>query len=305
MKSMLLSFLLMCVTSSGQPNSWRGITPVRSTCEDVKKILKVEKCSLPISEYTLPDYRVRVSFANDDCASSQLAWRVPKGTVISLVITPRHAMTVSQFGIDLARFDRRRGEEIVGVEHYDNVQEGVSVELFQGLLTNVVLSPRKSDDTLRCKSISQAESAQTDPTCCNREASDVMKQAWQQFAKDGKYRLADRNDMRWMEPNARAFAYAWSSLGYDRHESGFYHLAAIVIDTQRNDPNRFGLIIFSAPRSENGSYKAYWVLRDRNLSGSHLVEYVGLLDLVTQNENGSEAVCRIQWDAKNGRYVCR
>jgi hypothetical protein len=59
-------------------------------------------------------------------------------------------MTVSQFGIDLSGFKKRESEEIVGMEHYDNDEEGVSVELFQGYLMNVVLGPRKSDDALRC-----------------------------------------------------------------------------------------------------------------------------------------------------------
>lgn len=299
------AFLLICVTTSPQPNSWRGITPVHSTCEDVKKILKVDTCSLPISEYTIPDFRVKITFANDDCNNSPDAWRVPKGTVLSVVVSPQHAMTVSQFGIDLAGFKKREGEEIIGMEQYDLDEQGVSVELFQGYVLNVFLGPRDSDDGLRCKSRIQAEQQQTDPTCCDRGASDPIRQAWLKFTNDGRYKLATQNDMKWREPKARAFAYAFSSLGYDRHEAGFHHLAAIVIDTKRKDSNRFGLVIFSAPPTGHGSYKPYWVLRDRDLSTSYLFEYIGLLDLVTVRELGSEAACKIYWHAKNRRYVCR
>lgn len=305
MRFLLSAFLMTSIVISDQSNSWRGITPLHSTCEDVKKILKVDTCSLPTSEYTLADYRVKVSFANEDCDKSSSAWRVPKGTVLSLVITPKQAMSVSQFGADISQFKKRQREEIVGMEHYDNDEQGVSVELFQGYVTNVVIGPRKTDDALRCTPTSKATHEQTNPTCCDREASDAIKQAWLKFTADGRYRLAVRSDMKWREPKARAFAYAWSSLGYDRHESGYYHLAAIVVDKQSDTANGFALVVFSAPKSGDGSYRPYFVFRNRDLSNSHLAEYLGLLDLVIENEHGSKVRCSIQWDPKNTNYVCR
>jgi len=33
-------------------------------------------------------------------------------------------MTVSQLGLDLSKFKKREGEEIVGMENYDNDDEG-------------------------------------------------------------------------------------------------------------------------------------------------------------------------------------
>ena len=142
--------LLTCLTSN-QSNCWRGITPLRSTCEDIKKILHVDTCSLPRSDYTVPGYRVMIEFADGDCGKSLRAWRVPKGTVLALVISPKESMTVSQFGLDLSKFKKRAGEEIVGMEQYDNDEEGISVETFQGYVINVFLSPRKSDESLLCK----------------------------------------------------------------------------------------------------------------------------------------------------------
>lgn len=124
---------------------------MRSTCEDVKKILQVETCSIPRANYTVPGFRVIVEFGNGDCDKSPRAWRVPKGTVLALVISPEHSMTVSQLGLDLSKFKKRGGEEIVGMEEYDNDEEGVSVETFQGYVMNLFLSPRKGDESLLCK----------------------------------------------------------------------------------------------------------------------------------------------------------
>lgn len=152
---MRLGFLallfLMLVTMSSQSNCWRGITPLRSTCEDVKKILKVDTCTLPISEYTLPDFRVMVEFQNETCDSEPRAWRVPKGTVTAITISPRNEMRPSEFGLDLSKYKKREDGEIVGVEHYDSEEEGVTVDLYRGFVQNLFLYPRKSEDTLRCK----------------------------------------------------------------------------------------------------------------------------------------------------------
>jgi hypothetical protein len=142
-----LSFLMM----RSQSNCWRGITPLQSTCEDVKKILKVDTCTLPISQYTLPDFRVMVEFENETCDRESRAWRVPKGTVTAITVSPRNEMRPSEFGLDLSKYKKREDGEIVGLEHYDSQGEGVTVDVYRGFVQNLFLYPRKSDDAVRCK----------------------------------------------------------------------------------------------------------------------------------------------------------
>jgi len=134
-----------------QSNCWRGITPLRSTCEDVKKLLKVDKCIFPRSEYTLPDFHIMVWFANEDCSADPHAWRIPKGTVTAIIVSPRDEMRPSEFGLDLSKYTKREDGEIVGIEHYTSEEEGVTVDLYRGFVQNLFLNPRKSDENLRCK----------------------------------------------------------------------------------------------------------------------------------------------------------
>ncbi len=143
--------LLLLISMQSQSNCWRGITPLKSTCEDVKRVLKVDKCTLPISEYTLPDFRVMVEFENETCASEPRAWRVPRGTVTALTISPRNQLRPSEFGLDLSKYKQRQGGDIVGLQSYDNDEDGVTVELYHDFVRNLFLYPRKSDATLRCK----------------------------------------------------------------------------------------------------------------------------------------------------------
>lgn len=144
--------LLMFITTQGQSNCWRGITPLRSTCEDVKKVLNVDACTLPISQYTLPDFRVMVEFQTETCNNKEArVWRVPKGTVIAITIAPRNEMRPSEFGLDLSKYKKREDVEIVGLEHYDSAEEGVTVDLYRGFVQNLFLYPRKGDAALLCK----------------------------------------------------------------------------------------------------------------------------------------------------------
>jgi len=135
----LLFLLLMFVTMRSQSNCWRGITPLQSTCEDIKKILKVGNCTVPISEYTLPDFRVTVEFQNETCDTEPRAWRVPKGTVTAITISPRNELRPSEFGLDLSRYKKREDGEIVGLDHYDGNEEGVTVDLYRGFVQNLFL----------------------------------------------------------------------------------------------------------------------------------------------------------------------
>ena len=147
----VLLSLLLVVTTQSRSNCWRGLTPLRSTCDDVKKTLKVDKCTLPVSDYTLPDFRVMIEFENETCDTQPRAWRVPTGTVVALTLSPRNEMRPSEFGLDLSKYKKREGGEIVGMENYDSAEEGVTVELYRGFVQNLFLYPRKSDGTLRCK----------------------------------------------------------------------------------------------------------------------------------------------------------
>lgn len=137
-----------------------------------------------------------------------------------------------------------------------------------------------------------------DPTCCDPYANEELKKAWQTFTKYGRYRLARRAS------DSRAYAYTWGDLGY-AYESNHHHLAAIVEDTSQTDNARFGAVIFSAPNGENGTYHAYWLLRDRDLSQASFFTASGYLELHMLGKNGSAEICDIRWNPRLKQYYCR
>jgi hypothetical protein len=131
---------------------WRVITPLHSMCDDVKKALKVDKCSLPMSEYHVPGFRVIVFFSeNKGCEKDPRDWRVPLGTVTSVVVHPDEEMLPCTVGLDLSKYERREDGEIVGVEHYERREEGTSLDLYRGFVQTLYLYPASSEEKLRCK----------------------------------------------------------------------------------------------------------------------------------------------------------
>jgi hypothetical protein len=95
--------------------------------------------------------RVMIGFATNDCATEPKAWRVPKETVVSIILSPQIPMIPSQFGLDISQYDQREDGEIVGIDHYTNEEEGVTVDMYAGVIQNLYLYPRKADEAMRCQ----------------------------------------------------------------------------------------------------------------------------------------------------------
>jgi hypothetical protein len=133
--------------------------------------------------------------------------------------------------------------------------------------------------------------------------------AWHAFTKDARYRLARKEDFKsparvfGADSLNSIFAYCWGRIGYDPHPNHWYHLAAIVVDTQRTDAARFGLVIFSAPKNGNGTYQPHWLYRERDLSRT--VVWTGSGDLMVGDyrDDGSRDVSFVQWDIRRKQYV--
>jgi hypothetical protein len=153
----------------------------------------------------------------------------------------------------------------------------------------------------------------TDPTCCGlmTVGNQGIDSAWHSFTKDGRYRLARKDDFKSAarafgsaeHPLNSIFAYCWGRIGYDRHQDRWHHLAAIVVDTHRTDDARFGLVIFSAPKDGDGTYQPYWLYRDRDLSRTVVWTGTGDLMVAEYRDDGSRDKSFIHWDRKRKQFV--
>jgi hypothetical protein len=136
----LVSVLILvgfCSFTSAQ--GFKGIIPLESTCEDVKRILQVDECKVPQSVYRLKDYTVSISFNDNSLDESKICYKVPKGRVISLVVSYHKNIPIKEFEYEL-KFVKKLYNDI-DEDWYANNEKGVSVLSQIGLVSSAVFVP--------------------------------------------------------------------------------------------------------------------------------------------------------------------
>jgi hypothetical protein len=139
------------------------------------------------------------------------------------------------------------------------------------------------------------------------------REAWESFTADSRYRVARASDFNFSEAAMRSggvdlkkgllFPYMTGDIDRDYRSRD---VAVIIVDTKRNDAERFGLIIFTEPEDgDSGSIpQPYWLYRDRDLSRTLLSWDSEGLNLRTYHDDGSFTMCRVRWNRKQQQYLC-
>ena len=145
------------------------------------------------------------------------------------------------------------------------------------------------------------------------EHSEGAKEAWRRFAESGRYRVARAEDFK--IPTAaiqneeirhdidRAIKFAY--VGEDINRDGLRNdRAFIVVDTKRNDPQKFGLVVFNDEEDKRSVPDPHWVYRDTDLSKTVMFWVSGELTVRNYRDDGSYELCRIKWDERRKQYSC-
>ena len=150
----------------------------------------------------------------------------------------------------------------------------------------------------------------TDPTATGENDSEALRQAWRRLTASGQYRLAQKEDMRFSLAAIRTnevdyvpYVYIWGDLAYGKRVADD-HLAAIVVDTTRNDENRFGLVIFSPPEGSR-DYQLHWLYRDRDLSRTTVSRASGSFFVSDYPDDGSPRTCTVHWYRSRKQFECK
>lgn len=131
---------------------------------------------------------------------------------------------------------------------------------------------------------------------------------WRRFIEDGRYRLASGDDFRFPQwalerqllPQTDDIEVPFipTSIGF----------VAIVVDTTRDDPERFGLLIITADdnakNDADGKDDIHWVLRQKDLSHTAIGVSSSRVYLQEFREDGTYTSCDIVWDDQKREYAC-
>jgi len=152
---MLISIAILLLISNTFAQSWRGIVPIRSTCQEVERELGGNACGKKSATYDLPDETVTFIFAKDGCNEKWHGERhsVPTGTVVGISVLPRvtKRLTTADLNVDLSKFKKTEVADMIGVFKYISPEVGMYITASEdGQVLDFAYIPAASYDKLRC-----------------------------------------------------------------------------------------------------------------------------------------------------------
>lgn len=131
---------------------WRGIVPLQSTRADVERLLGDASAKKQLTTYQTKQEAVSVLYASGPPCGNDAGseWNVPKDTVVSITVSPKDRVSLSELKIDLTTYDRSSGVHRPNIITYLNKQEGIRIETFQDEVMSITYFPSASNENLKC-----------------------------------------------------------------------------------------------------------------------------------------------------------
>jgi hypothetical protein len=155
LRKLALGYALMVTASSSTCKEWRGIVPLKSTREDVERLLGRPKMSSTRAIY----YNLRTEiaviwFESTDCDSVVgkfgLSWNVPLGTVVNIGVIPKGMHKKEEF-LPAGNFILE--DQSQPFSYYTDEAGGASIEVYENLVTQLDYYPGALDERFRCPRI--------------------------------------------------------------------------------------------------------------------------------------------------------
>jgi hypothetical protein len=142
----------------------RQIIPIRSTAENVKKLLGEPIRKSP-DFYKFDEFNVMVNYSSGlpcdpDCVKKDeyCGWNVPRGTVITFVISVKvdlHQKDLKSLSIDLSKYKQERASDFGSSIYYSNAEEGIGVIINGDQVDSISLFPAKKYFHLMCPQLKE------------------------------------------------------------------------------------------------------------------------------------------------------
>lgn len=146
----------LCITLSTvalvEGKGWRGILPLHSTRTNVERLLgpPADTSNKYMSVYHLEKEVVIFNYEGDHSCKTPGGWQVPRGTVVSILVSPKTKLRFSDLRVDESRYKKtgggHRSEDVI----YTDNERGESITVYQDEVTSINYFPAASDSHLRC-----------------------------------------------------------------------------------------------------------------------------------------------------------
>jgi hypothetical protein len=149
MKYLIASFgVIVAFSIPVFAQGWRGIVPLHTECEAVKRLLEIPQCRS--GTYKFSEGTISISFSDGTCLTG---WKVPAGTVVSFYLHTKSKQKLDDTFPDLSKYVTSFDGDVRQIIKYTNPDEGVTITATEdGTILNVFYGPTLKDSSLRCSS---------------------------------------------------------------------------------------------------------------------------------------------------------
>jgi hypothetical protein len=147
-KLFLFPVLLFILPAIIEAKEWRGIVPMKSTREDVKRILGRSRDANHIrANYDLDEGQVYIVFSNGEDYSYDCVKKLPKDVVLLIQFQPKTDLPLSDMKLDLSKFREFDPTTPPNLGHkaYINEEEGLIVSTHKGKVYEINYLATKED----------------------------------------------------------------------------------------------------------------------------------------------------------------
>ena len=132
--------LMLMIGNSLLAQEWRGIRPLQSTRDDIRRLLGASPDANDLrSKYRLDKEEVYVVFSTKGFCDADTE-KVPPGTVLLIQVTPKRDLRLADLQIDEKKFRRFDPSTPpgIGYEGYINADDGIIFRTHMGRVDEVV-----------------------------------------------------------------------------------------------------------------------------------------------------------------------
>lgn len=152
----IVSSLVMGMADATVAKPWRGIVPLRSKRQHVRKVLgkPVIEGTGSIELYEKQEGRVQVMYARKPCEQGLPAdwgnWKVARDTVVNISITLHEEFPVANLKIrNIEKYKWYTGES--GATYYRDELRGIEYQVQDDMVTAIAYGPTTRNRDLRCR----------------------------------------------------------------------------------------------------------------------------------------------------------
>jgi hypothetical protein len=153
--AIIAACLLVCLADSSLAKEWRGIVPLRTTREDVRKMLGKPhgECNI-FDDYFVDEDFVSVLYADQYCDGPlRYYWgnyTVAPGAVLSVTVRFEHGIPLADYKIpSMKKLRKGKPDSILTVDYFD-AEQGIEYSVRDGQVVAVEYGPSATDAYLRC-----------------------------------------------------------------------------------------------------------------------------------------------------------